>query len=154
MCGVLPCVAEVLNGCSRWQKSLFELLSADIPALVRSRQRQWWTGTVSVEHTGAFMQHLWETQWGLEESDLIMGKIISNHIRPRANTDTSTKWSVQTCPGGQVHPGVQGPCKHWVCDHRSSQVYGHEPEQSQLCWATSPIKKDFNKLGYSLNDRL
>lgn len=80
MCGVLPCVAEVLNGCSRWQQSLFELLSADIPALVRSRQRQWWTGTVSVEHTGAFMQHLWETQWNLQESDLIMGKNIQSHL--------------------------------------------------------------------------
>lgn len=58
MCSVLPCVAEVLDGRSRWQLSLGDLLAADIPAVVTSWEGQWRAGTVSGGHTGAFVQHL------------------------------------------------------------------------------------------------
>lgn len=117
-----PCVADMLNGRSRWQQHFCDLCSAHIPALVTTGQRECWTGTVRMRHTGASIQHLWGTQWDLR----VRSSIQELH--------TETNKYVQTCPGGQVHPGVQGPGKHWVCGHRSSQVYGQAPEQSLNTW--------------------
>lgn len=63
----------------------------------------------------------------LSKLNQVFGETLGPNSRFRSVT---AGIDVHTCPEGHVHPGVQGPGRHWVLGHKSSQVYGQDPEQS------------------------